>query len=123
MINLSYYKVVLMINRIEQNNEWQFELPPHFVLSHTVQVIKRKCHIRHCFIHVPSNHVKSGHHRLASETPSKWRFANGPIAARDWMLAVLRMKKCEIFNRFNVIEHRSPAASTRFSAYSRATVS
>ena len=36
--------------------------------------------------YVPSKHVKLGHYRPASETPSKWRFAGGPILARDLML-------------------------------------
>ena len=35
-------------------------------------------------IYIP---LKVGHHRLASETPSKWRFAGGPIMAQHWMLA------------------------------------
>ena len=34
-------------------------------------------------------HVKSGHYRPASETPSEWRFASGPIVAREH-LRVLR---------------------------------
>ena len=34
-----------------------------------------------------SKHVKLGHYRPASETPSGWRFAGGPIVARDGMLA------------------------------------
>ena len=36
-----------------------------------------------------SKHVKSGHYRPASEMPSEWRFAGGPIVARDWMPAGL----------------------------------
>ena len=47
-----------------------------------------------CVVHVfvislriPSKHVKSGHYRPASKTPSKRRFASGPIVARDWILA------------------------------------
>ena len=31
--------------------------------------------------------VKSGHYRSVSETPSEWRFADGPIVATDGMLA------------------------------------
>ena len=34
-----------------------------------------------------SKNVKAGHYRPASETPSEWRFADGPIVTRDWMLA------------------------------------
>ena len=34
-------------------------------------------------IYIP---LKVGHHRLASETPFKWRFAGGPMMARHWML-------------------------------------
>ena len=30
---------------------------------------------------------KLGHYRSVSETPSEWRFAGGPIVARDWVLA------------------------------------
>ena len=36
---------------------------------------------------LPSKHVKSGNYRPASETPSGWRFAGGPIVALDGMLA------------------------------------
>ena len=39
-------------------------------------------------LRIPSKHVvKSGHYRPASETPSERRFAGGPIAARDCILA------------------------------------
>ena len=39
-------------------------------------------------LRIPSKHVvKSGHYRPASKTPSERRFAGGPIAARDWILA------------------------------------
>ena len=31
---------------------------------------------------LPSQHLMLGHHRPASETPFKWRFAGGPIMAR-----------------------------------------
>ena len=31
---------------------------------------------------LPSQHSMSGHHRHASETPFKWRFAGGPMMAR-----------------------------------------
>ena len=30
---------------------------------------------------MPSKHINSGHHRSASETPSKWRFAVGSTVA------------------------------------------
>ena len=36
-----------------------------------------------------SKHVKSGNYRPASETPSGWRFAGGPIVVRDGMLATI----------------------------------
>ena len=36
-----------------------------------------------------SKHVESGNYRPVSETPSGWRFAGGPIVARDWMLAAI----------------------------------
>ena len=35
----------------------------------------------------PCKHVKSGNYRPASETPYGWRFASGPIVARDGMQA------------------------------------
>ena len=38
-------------------------------------------------VKLPRMHVKSGHYRSVSETPSEWRFAGGPIVARDWILA------------------------------------
>ena len=34
-----------------------------------------------------SKHVKAGHHRPSSETPFRWRFAGGPLVARDCILA------------------------------------
>ena len=33
-------------------------------------------------IKLPSQHSVNGHHRPASETPFKWRFAGGPMMAR-----------------------------------------
>ena len=38
-------------------------------------------------LRILSKHVKSGHNRRASKTPSERRFAGGPIVARDWILA------------------------------------
>ena len=38
-------------------------------------------------LRILSKHVKSGHYRPASKTPSERRFALGPIVARDWILA------------------------------------
>ena len=38
-------------------------------------------------LRILSKHVKSGHYRPASKTPSERRFAGGPIVARDWILA------------------------------------
>ena len=32
--------------------------------------------------------LKAGHHRPASETPFKWRFAGGPMMAQHLMLAL-----------------------------------
>ena len=37
-------------------------------------------------LRIPSKHVKSGHNRPASKTPSERRFAGGPIVAHDWIL-------------------------------------
>ena len=37
-------------------------------------------------LRILSKHVKSGHYRFASKTPSERRFAGGPIVARDWKL-------------------------------------
>ena len=38
-----------------------------------------------CLILYP--YIKVGHHWPTSETPFKWRFAGGPIVARESMLA------------------------------------
>ena len=38
-------------------------------------------------MYMNSKYVKSGYYRAVSETPSEWRFAGGPIVARDCMLA------------------------------------
>ena len=38
-------------------------------------------------MYLPSKHVKSGNQRPASDTPSEWRFAGGPIVTPDRMLA------------------------------------
>ena len=38
-------------------------------------------------LRIPSKHVKSGHYRPASKTPSERRFVGGPIVTRDWILA------------------------------------
>ena len=37
----------------------------------------------------PSKHVKAGHYLPSSETPSQWRFAVGPMVARDRIMAAL----------------------------------
>ena len=39
----------------------------------------------------PSKHIKSGHSRPDRKTPSKKRFAGGPIVARDFVLAVCKL--------------------------------
>ena len=39
--------------------------------------------------HVPSKHLTVVHYRSVSETPLQRRFADGPIEARDCMLAML----------------------------------
>ena len=50
----------------------------------------------HCSpLQVHRKHVNSGHYRPSSETPSEWRFAGGPIVARDWMLAGSQKPKAE----------------------------
>ena len=41
----------------------------------------------HVFQKLLCQHLKVGHHRLASETPFEWRFAGGPMVARHSMLA------------------------------------
>ena len=40
-----------------------------------------------CLSNCPRMHAKSGHYGPVSETPSEWRFAGGPIVARNWILA------------------------------------
>ena len=40
--------------------------------------------------HIP---IKAGHHRPASETSFKWRFAGGPMMAKHW-----RADDCPILN-------------------------
>ena len=42
---------------------------------------------------LPSQHSMSGHHRHASETPFKWRFAGGSMMARLWCYLVPLIKK------------------------------
>ena len=37
-------------------------------------------------LRIPSKHVKLGNYRPANKTPSEWRFAGGPIVARNWIL-------------------------------------
>ena len=51
---------------------------------------------------IPSKHVKSGHYRPASKTPSERRFAGGPIVARDWKLAGHIICRCRPLNSFAV---------------------
>ena len=45
------------------------------------QIDTRRLHLGYCSDKNPSTHVTSGHYRHARETPSKWRFAGGPIVA------------------------------------------
>ena len=33
--------------------------------------------------HIPSKHIKVGHYRPTSVTPTEWRFAGGPILTSD----------------------------------------
>ena len=47
-------------------------------------------------------HVKSGHYRPASKTPSERRFAGGPIVALDWILAGHVICRGRPFNSFAV---------------------
>ena len=56
-------------------------------------------------LRIPSKHVKSGHYRPASKTPSERRFAGGPIVARDWILAGHIICRCRPLNSFAV--HRA----------------
>ena len=37
-------------------------------------------------LRLPRKHVKSGHYRPTSKTPSERHFAGGPMVARDWIL-------------------------------------
>ena len=53
-------------------------------------------------LRIPSKHVKSGHHRPASKTPSELRFAGGPIVARDWILAGHIICRGRPLNSFDV---------------------
>ena len=49
------------------------------------------CLAKQTHLHAPSQHVKAVHHRPASETPLKWRFAGGPIVTRyyaGWVKAL-----------------------------------
>ena len=41
----------------------------------------------------PSKHIQAGYYWPASETPFKWRFAGGPIVARNCMLVELCCRK------------------------------
>ena len=47
---------------------------------------------------LPIQHSMLGHHRPASETPFKWRFAGEPLMARYWYLdpfSLIKLKKNE----------------------------
>ena len=51
---------------------------------------------------IPTKHVKSGHYRPASKTPSERRFAGGPIVTQDWKLAGHIICRCRLLNSFAV---------------------
>ena len=53
-------------------------------------------------LRLPSKHVKSGHYRPTSKTPSERHFAGGPIVARDWILAGHIICRGRPFNSFAV---------------------
>ena len=60
-----------------------------------------------------------GHHRPASETPLKWRFASGPMMARfNWYLDPLsphQIKKKERKEEKNVVRIEPPVTRTELS--------
>ena len=49
-------------------------------------------------IQTSQKRVEAGHDRPASETPFKWRFAGGPIVARDCILTEI----CVCFMTFSI---------------------
>ena len=53
-------------------------------------------------LRIPSKHVKSGHYRPASKTPSERRFAGGLIVALDWILAGHIICRGRPLNSFDV---------------------
>ena len=53
-------------------------------------------------LRILSKHVKSGHNRRASKTPSERRFAGGPIVARDRILAGHIICRGRPLNNFTV---------------------
>ena len=53
-------------------------------------------------LRIPSKHVKSGHYRPSSKTPSERRFTGGQIVARDWILAGHNICRGRPLNSFAV---------------------
>ena len=53
-------------------------------------------------LRLPSKHVKSGHYRPTSKTPSERHLAGGPMVARDWILAGHIICRGRPFNSFAV---------------------
>ena len=49
-----------------------------------------------------AKHVKFGHYRPASKTPSERRFAGRPIVAQDWILAGHIICRGRLLNSFAV---------------------
>ena len=58
--------------------------------------------------------LKVGHHRPASETPLKWRFAGVPIVALHWMLVVVGFVALRPKSTAMVIAGRSVHLTTLF---------
>ena len=52
---------------------------------------------------IPRQHTVSGHHRPSSETPFKWRFARGPMAARSRCLPYITFISHRSFTQIVVL--------------------
>ena len=62
-------------------------------------------------------HVKSGHYRPASKTPSERRFAGGPIVARDWILAGHIICRDRPLNSFAISRAKTVLTQIRLSLH------
>ena len=66
-------------------------------------------------IKLPCKHSMLGHHRHASETPFKWRFAGGPIMARlNWYLDPLSPRELKKNNEKNPAKVGPPPPDKTF---------